>query len=121
MPKWFVGQQSDFGNDMRRIVRVDGDEVVVFRREDEYFAFNNWCLHMGGPVGEGHLMCKVEGVVSLDKSYKTDAYSNSAVVLVCPWHGWEYEIGTGRAVANPSLALKKYEVEVDGDSVYVIR
>lgn len=41
-------------------------------------------------------------------------------VLTCSWHGWRYDLKTGECLSNPGFRLKKYEVEIDGDDVYVL-
>jgi nitrite reductase/ring-hydroxylating ferredoxin subunit len=39
-------------------------------------------------------------------------------VLRCPWHGWEYDISTGRNLIDPSRKLTTYPVTVeDGDLI----
>jgi nitrite reductase/ring-hydroxylating ferredoxin subunit len=39
--------------------------------------------------------------------------------LVCPWHGWEYDLGTGEFSGDRRLRLRGFEVQIDRDQVYV--
>src|SRR5215212_5436500 len=53
MSELLAGNTSDFDEERRRIVSVNGRDIVVFRHKDRFFALDNTCLHQGGPVGEG--------------------------------------------------------------------
>ncbi len=61
-------------------------------------AMDNVCLHMGGPIGQGY----IEG----EK-------------IVCPWHGWEYNIKTGELGDDPKSKLAVYPIKVENDDVLV--
>jgi nitrite reductase (NADH) small subunit len=39
--------------------------------------------------------------------------------IVCPWHGWEYDITTGANLDDPSVKLGCYPVKADGDDILV--
>ena len=111
-----VGTRSDFEDDRRVITTVNDREVVVFRHGDRYYALAATCLHMGGPVGEGILIGKVEAVLDDQKRQLGERFSETEIHLVCPWHGYEYDIATGECAANRKLRLRTYEVaERDGD------
>jgi nitrite reductase (NADH) small subunit len=120
MPERLAGQLEDFDENRRRIVTIEDREVVVLRSGDSFYALDNWCLHMGGPVGEGMLIGKVESVLSEDKCHLGDRFSDTETHLVCPWHGWEYNVKTGEAAAARSMKLRTYKTEVRGEDVYVI-
>lgn len=40
--------------------------------------------------------------------------------LTCPWHGWTYDVRTGACLNHPEFQLRRYQVEIDGDDVYVV-
>ncbi|MBI5266038.1 MAG: Rieske (2Fe-2S) protein [candidate division Zixibacteria bacterium] len=40
--------------------------------------------------------------------------------LVCAWHGWKYDVGTGECTNVPGFKLKKYDIELDGDTIYLL-
>jgi nitrite reductase/ring-hydroxylating ferredoxin subunit len=42
-----------------------------------------------------------------------------APVLQCPWHGWEFELGNGRALWDASYAVRVYPVHVRDGRVLV--
>src|SRR5262249_30134206 len=95
MREWLAGRVSDFDAGDRQIVSIEDREVVVFRWADRFYALENDCLHMGGPVGEGLILGKVEAVLSDNKELVREVFSDTEIHLVCPWHGWEYDIETG--------------------------
>ncbi len=49
----------------------------------------------------------------------TEGGSDDAVIR-CPWHGWEFELATGRAMFNPDgMKVRTYPVRVVDDRVVV--
>ena len=51
-----VGDLATFENPGRKVVEVAGIEVGVFRLGDEFFAYENKCPHLEGPVCQGKLL-----------------------------------------------------------------
>jgi nitrite reductase (NADH) small subunit len=115
-----VGRVSDLVDGQRLLVRIDDRDVFVFEREGRLYAFENLCRHMGGPVGEGNLIGKVESVLDETGAHIRDRFSQTEIHNVCPWHGWEYDIETGECAANRRLKLRRYEAVQRGEDIYVI-
>jgi nitrite reductase/ring-hydroxylating ferredoxin subunit len=115
-----VGRVSDFADGKRVMVEVDGREVFVLEREHRFHAFLNVCAHMGGPVGEGILIGKVEAVLGDGREFLRERFSTTEMHLVCPWHGWEYDLQTGVCAANPRFKLLKFEVVQRGEDIFVV-
>jgi nitrite reductase/ring-hydroxylating ferredoxin subunit len=115
-----VGRIDDLTEGRRILARIDDRDVFVFEREGRLYAFENVCRHMGGPVGEGLLIGKVEAVLDDEKRLLYERFSKEEIHLVCPWHGWEYDIETGECVANRRIKLRRYEAVQRGEDVYVI-
>jgi nitrite reductase (NADH) small subunit len=40
-------------------------------------------------------------------------------ILKCPWHQWEFDIKTGKALFDASLRVKTYDVRQEGDEIVV--
>ncbi len=38
-------------------------------------------------------------------------------ILKCPWHQWEFDIRTGRALYDETLRVRTYDVRIEGDEV----
>ena len=95
----------------RMVIEVDGLEIGIFRLDDAYFAYESVCPHMGGPVCQGRIMPKVEEVVDADRKSHGMRFSQGDINIVCPWHGYEFDIRSGRHQGNPKLRLRRLPVE----------
>ena len=81
-----------------REFQVDGKTLAISNIDGSFFAISNTCLHRGGPLGQGELQGKV---------------------LTCPWHGWQYDVTTGKLTMNPAVGVKCYPLEVKGEDIWV--
>jgi len=93
-----VADAGEIGDGKSKVVRAEGRTLAIFRVKDQFFALNNACLHRGGPLGEGN----VEG-------YR----------VVCPWHGWSYDVRSGAFTVIPTLKVKTYRVEKQENGIFV--
>ncbi len=119
MPEIHAGPLSALSEDAQTIIYVDELEIGVFRLGDEVFAYENRCAHQGGPSCEGHILPKVVTVLGENQITLADRFSDREVHFVCPWHGWEYDMRTGRNAGNPKLRLRKFDVVQRDGEVYV--
>ncbi|MBI3969276.1 MAG: Rieske (2Fe-2S) protein [Chloroflexi bacterium] len=117
----FVAKSADFDDGARRIVESGSLEIGVFRRNGALYAYSNLCPHQGGPACEGLVIHKVEDVIAPDRTHQGQRFSETELHIVCPWHGWEYDLETGSCVADRRYRLKKYDVvERDGEIHVVV-
>jgi nitrite reductase/ring-hydroxylating ferredoxin subunit len=79
-------------------VQVGGKQLALANVGGTLYAIDNTCLHRGGPLGEGQLEGKV---------------------VTCPWHGWQFDVTTGKAVQNPNAGVGCFKTEIRGDEVFV--
>jgi nitrite reductase (NADH) small subunit len=79
-------------------IELEGKPIAVANVGGKYYAISGTCLHRGGPLGQG----------SLDGS-----------VLMCPWHGWQFDVTTGKVSGNPTVGVDCYPIEVRGDELFV--
>ena len=109
-----VGAVSEFEERRVRIVNSGNREVGVLRWRDRFFAVHNRCPHQSGPVClgivSGRLSSQAPGAMDLDEE---------TPILACPWHGWEFELEGGRALWDPSYAVKVIPVRVESGRVLV--
>lgn len=77
---------------------IGGTAIAVANVDGAFHALANACPHAGGPLGEG----------SLDGE-----------VLICPYHGWGFDVKTGACRTNPGARVHRYEVVVEKDAVCV--
>ena len=120
MAEWFVANIDEMPDGDRRILTVGDNEIGIFRHEGAYYAYSNYCLHQGGPACEGLIINKVEDVISPDRLYQGQRFSQEHMHFVCPWHGFEYDLKTGECVPDRSLKLKAYPVVRRGEDIYVV-
>ena len=113
-----IGAAADFADPGRKIIGFEGFEVGVFRLDGEFFAYLNLCPHMGGPACQGKMIAKVEEIIAEDRTSKGMAFSKTRMHVVCPWHGYEFDIRTGVHPGNARMRLRKINVAVaDGEVI----
>jgi len=39
--------------------------------------------------------------------------------VVCPWHGWEYDITTGSKIEEPDKKVACFAVKLEGDDILI--
>ncbi len=81
-----------------REFQVDGRAIALANVGGKFYAINNTCLHRGGPIGQGPLQGNV---------------------VTCPWHGWQYDVISGKVNQNPAVGVDCYPVEVRGEDIFV--
>jgi nitrite reductase/ring-hydroxylating ferredoxin subunit len=110
--KFVVAPLSEFPSGTRRIVRVGGREIGVFRVEHDFYAVRNRCPHQGGPLCRGRVLPRLvadePGAVRI---------GDGPPLIVCPWHGWQYDARTGEAFAPGDPGARSYEVTVEPGTV----
>jgi len=114
-----VGRADSFGDPGRKVVAVDGAEVGVFHRNGAFTAFENVCPHIGGPVCQGKIIPRVSERIAADKTSLGFAFSEDHLNIVCPWHGYEFDIESGAHQGNPRLRLRPVPVEVIAGEVVI--
>jgi len=116
MQSVMIGKAAAFTNPGRKVVEVEGVAVGVFCRDGRFTAFENVCPHMGGPVCQGKIIARVQELIGEDKTSLGLAFSKDQINIACPWHGYEFDIASGRHQGNPRLRLRPVPIEiVDGD------
>jgi len=96
----------------RKIVKVQGREVGIFNLDGRFYALKNVCRHQGARVCLG----KVSGTTLPSRVYEFK-YGLEGRILRCPWHGWEYDITTGRSLFDPDVKVVSYAVTVEDGNV----
>lgn len=111
-----VARADEIPDHGAHIVTVNGMEIGIFRVHDRLVAWRNVCPHMAAPVCRG----TVSGTTLPSRVYEYE-YGRDGEILQCPWHGWEFDLLTGRHLVESSSArLRQFPVEVHGDDVYIV-
>ena len=101
----------------RREIGVGGEYgIVVFNIGGRLYALRNKCPHKGGPLGLGPLRPHVVG-----EGVGQWVYEREGEIIQCPYHHWEFDVRTGRALCDPGLRAKTYRVEVEDCEVVLYR
>ena len=109
MAKHIVGTVAEIPPGQRKIVEVNGISVGVFNVRGTYYALKNSCPHQGAPLCLGSV--KGTTLPSAPGEYR---WGREGEILRCPWHGWEFDILTGRSIFNPhKVRVRAYEVSVE--------
>lgn len=114
-----VGLESDIPEKGSVLVQAGEMTVGVFKVHGELHAYENRCPHQGGPVCQGEILGRTLEVLAPDKTKIAERESDRDIHLVCPWHGYEYNLETGRCFAEPRLHLFPIEVVVRDGEVFV--
>jgi nitrite reductase (NADH) small subunit len=112
-----VGTVDEVRSEGCRIVDIGGRNVGVISVGEEFFAIADKCPHMGVSMCAGSLSGTM--VASDPHEY---VYGQDDRVIRCPWHGWEFDLETGRSLLEPKRhGLRTYEVStVDGHVVVTV-
>jgi len=82
-----------------KTVEVGGLVLAVFNAgAGRYHALSGACAHEDGPLGEGVLL---------------------GDSVVCPWHGFDFDVRTGVCGVAPDLSVSVYPVRVAGADLLV--
>jgi nitrite reductase/ring-hydroxylating ferredoxin subunit len=81
------------------IERVVGDRMVALANvEGGFHALDGLCPHQGGPLGTGRLC---------------------GTILTCPWHGWQFDVTTGRHRLSATVRQSVHEIREEAGRLYV--
>ncbi|HEY1776794.1 MAG TPA: Rieske (2Fe-2S) protein [Solirubrobacteraceae bacterium] len=93
-------------------VRGGGPGIGVFNVGGRLYAIKNTCPHQGGPLCLGPV-CGTARAVWPPSGPPQVEWVREGEILRCPWHGWEFELSTGRLVAPLRDRVKTYDVTVE--------
>ncbi len=79
-------------------VEHEGRIYALFNVGGTIHAIDGVCPHQGGPLADGVL----EGTC-----------------VSCPWHGWQFDVVTGKTPLGPKIKQAVYEVKIEGQDVFV--
>jgi nitrite reductase/ring-hydroxylating ferredoxin subunit len=73
---------------------------------------------MGGPVCQGKMINRVEEILTPEKKSRGQRFAAERHI-VCPWHGYEFNLDTGCHPGKPSVRLRPIDIQVREGNVYV--
>ncbi|MBI4364339.1 MAG: Rieske 2Fe-2S domain-containing protein [Candidatus Latescibacteria bacterium] len=93
-----VARITDLDPGKGMVVVVNGTRIAVFNCDGAFYAIKGTCPHMGGELGEGLL---------------------AGEIVTCPWHGWRFNVRTGKNPESEVVGVRTYEVRVEGEDIYL--
>jgi nitrite reductase/ring-hydroxylating ferredoxin subunit len=104
-----VARADEIAPGERKLVTVGGRSIGVFNVGGEYYALRNRCPHQGGPLCDGFQFASLRARTP-GEPY---ARGRDGEIIRCPWHGWEFEIRTGRSWFDPERTrVRSYRARV---------
>ena len=94
-------------------------EIGTFRLGGKLYAYDNRCLHQGGPVCSGEVLGATKLILDERGEALREILDEAEMRLVCPWRGWEYDLISGELAHNRRLRLRRFEVKVEDGIAYV--
>lgn len=115
MARHEVCRAEDLPPGTRKIVTVDRRSIGVFNSDGRYYAVRNSCPHQGAELCLG----RVGGTLLTSPPHEY-IYGMEGRVLRCPWHGFQFDLETGRSLFDPDgFRVKTYPVNLE-DGVVVV-
>jgi nitrite reductase (NADH) small subunit len=113
--RYRVGSVDELRHEGCRIVSVEGRGIGILSVAGEFFAVRNRCPHRGAPLCAGTV-----GGTFLPSAPNEYRYGMENRVLRCPWHGWEFDLATGKSLFQPDeVRVKVYRVTVEDGDVFL--
>lgn len=112
MPKHRVALVKEIPPGTNKVVSIGGREICVFNVAGDFYALLNRCPHEGAKLSRGL-------VVGLPESEAPGCYklSRPGEILRCPWHGWEFDLRTGKSHCDPErLFTRRYNTSVENEA-----
>jgi nitrite reductase/ring-hydroxylating ferredoxin subunit len=93
-----VGEVTDLTPGQGKLVQVDGTDIALFNVNGTYYAVEAICPHEQGPLHDGEL---------------------DGGTIVCPWHGYDFNVKTGECYADPELRVTTFVVKTEGNNLFI--
>jgi nitrite reductase/ring-hydroxylating ferredoxin subunit len=98
-----------------KIITIDGRSVGIYYDGENYFAIRNVCPHEQAELCKGTF----SGTTLTSKPHEY-IFGMDGEILVCPWHGWEFDVKTGKSLVDPErYRVKVYDVSLEKNRILV--
>jgi len=82
-----------------QLLIVHGKRICLVKRVHQFYAVSDSCSHNGESLSKGSV--------------------NFAGEVVCPWHGHQFNLKTGREYQERSADLVTYPIREEPDGLYI--
>ena len=100
MPKTVkIAQTGDLSPGEGKVVEAEGQTIALFNVDGTYYAIENTCTHVGGPLGKGTLV---------------------GDQVTCPWHGATFDLTNGSVLSPPAPdGVASYKVVIEENEIKI--
>ncbi len=85
--------------DVPQLVIIGDRRIALILHEGTFLAVQDSCTHNGESLSKGKI--------------------NFLGEIICPWHGYRFDLRTGRACDSSCRDLVTYEVKADATGLYL--
>jgi nitrite reductase/ring-hydroxylating ferredoxin subunit len=91
-------KDNELAEGTMRAVRVKHKPVLLAKVNGGVYAVSNLCPHIG---------CGLQGGIL------------TGYIVMCPCHGWKFDVQNGQYQENPLTALTTYQCKVENGKIFV--
>ena len=100
------------------LVEIEGLEILIVNIDGEYHGVGNYCVHQAGPLADGHISGHIIAQQTNDGwNYE---YTCEDQVIACPWHGWQFDLTSGRHIGSDDYRIPTFDIIVEADTIYLL-
>jgi nitrite reductase/ring-hydroxylating ferredoxin subunit len=94
-----VAKKSEIPDQSAKCVQVEGRSIALFNLGGQFYAIDDTCSHVGGPLSGGLIQGEE---------------------VECPWHGARFHIATGKVTLNPATRdVTTYSLRLNGEDIEI--
>ena len=112
--RYFFCQETEIQEHEFLIREVGGKSVGATRLNGRICILLNYCPHAGAQICKGSVVSAL--LIGPDQSVNLDC---SRPLVRCPWHGWEFDLDSGRTVFESKMRLAFLTYELEEGEVFV--
>lgn len=86
-------------HDKPQLLVLNQKRICLVLHNEKFFAVQDSCSHNGESLSKGKI------------NYLGD--------IICPWHGYRFELSTGRACDSDCRDLQTYPVKIDDNGFFI--
>lgn len=111
----FVATLDELEASTPRLFSVAGRSIGLIRADGAVYAVRNVCPHKRAPICRGTF----RGTM-LPSDPDSFIFGMEEQVLRCPWHGWEFDLTTGKTLCgDEQKKLTLYPITIKENEIFV--
>ncbi|OUS76708.1 2Fe-2S ferredoxin [Paenibacillus sp. MY03] len=96
------------------VVEIEGRSIGVYNVNGEYFAIHNYCPHQGAEICKGPV-CGT----NMESEVYQFIYGRDQEIVRCPWHGWEFDLKTGKSLFSDKVRVRSYPMQIQDGQLFI--